>query len=43
MRGCTQCATQTIRRYRGSDEDLLENFLTAKEEIQRFLHLTDRI
>jgi len=26
MRGCTQCAQRTIRRYKGEDEDLLNEY-----------------
>jgi hypothetical protein len=34
MRGCTQCAWQTIRRYRGTDQVLLEQFELARRDIQ---------
>jgi len=37
MRGCTQCARQTIRRYRGADLDLLHLYEQAKIEVQRYL------
>jgi len=33
MRGCTQCARQTIRRYRGSDKDLENLFQQARQEV----------
>lgn len=37
MRGCTQCAAQVVRRFRGSDEDLVDLFERARTEIA--LHL----
>jgi hypothetical protein len=40
MRGCTLCATQTIKRFRGVDEDLLRMFDEAKDDVIRFLNGT---
>lgn len=37
MRGCTQCAMQTIRRYRGSDEELINLFHEAEIELEKNL------
>ena len=37
MRGCTLCAQQTIRRFRGLDEELLETFKAAKEEMAQYV------
>jgi hypothetical protein len=37
MRGCTQCAWQTIRRYRGNDEELLHQFDLARTEVNEYL------
>jgi hypothetical protein len=37
MRGCTQCARQTIRRYRGSDQDLLRQYNQSQNEVQKYL------
>lgn len=34
MRGCTKCAQQSIRRFRGEDSDLLKLFEKAKIEIE---------
>jgi hypothetical protein len=34
MRGCTKCAQQSIRRYRGEDIDLLKLFEKSKIEIE---------
>jgi hypothetical protein len=34
--GCTQCATQTVRRYRGSDEDLQKLFEATEDEIRQY-------
>jgi hypothetical protein len=37
MRGCTICATQVIRRFKGEDKDLLELFESARKDVRRFL------
>jgi len=37
MRGCTICATQVIRRFKGDDKDLLELFKNARKDVKRFL------
>ena len=37
MRGCTQCARQTVRRYRGSDQDLLRQYRLSQNELQKYL------
>ncbi len=37
MRGCTNCATQVIRRFRGEDEELIEFFERAREEVMEHL------
>jgi hypothetical protein len=37
MRGCTQCARQTVRRYRGSDQDLDELFAQTCQEVKDYL------
>lgn len=34
MRGCTQCAVLNIRRYRGSDKELLKQYAKAQKEIE---------
>ena len=31
--GCTACAQQTIRRYKGSDEELLKRFDKARQDV----------
>jgi hypothetical protein len=33
MRGCASCAQQTIRRYKGTDEQLVAAFEEAKRDI----------
>lgn len=40
MRGCTVCVRQTIRRFRGSDQDLIKQFDQCKAELQQFLSKT---
>jgi hypothetical protein len=37
LRGCTHCAGLTIKRFRGSDGDLLEQFQAALQEVERYL------
>lgn len=37
MRGCTQCAILSVRRYRGSDKELLKQYEKARKEINRTL------
>lgn len=37
LRGCTHCAQQTVRRFRGSDQELLTMFADAQAEIQRYM------
>lgn len=36
MRGCAACAAQTLRRYKGDDDDLIASFETALYEVRRF-------
>ncbi len=37
MRGCVLCSTNTIKRYKGDDQNLIELYDEAKEEINRYL------
>ncbi len=37
MRGCTACAKQTVKRYRGTDSDLEVQYEQAHKEIQQHL------
>ena len=34
MRGCTQCARQAIKRFRGDDQHLVHQFNLARQEIE---------
>lgn len=36
MRGCTQCASLTVRRFRGNDQDLLFRFQESRRELDRY-------
>jgi hypothetical protein len=36
MRGCELCSLQTIARYQGTDEELIEIFEQAKEDLIRY-------
>ena len=33
MRGCTLCAQQTIARYKGTDDELIEKFEQARTDV----------
>ena len=33
MKGCTQCAQDAVRRYRGDDKELLKMFKSAQKDI----------
>ena len=37
MRGCSQCAKQNIKRYRGDDQELMDQFNQSKIEMERYL------
>lgn len=37
MRGCTQCAKQNIKRFRGNDQELFEMYDHAVEEMKHYL------
>lgn len=40
MRGCAACAIQTLRRYKGEDDELLELFQKALEDVRDFADQT---
>jgi len=40
MRGCTQCARQTIRRFRGSDQELIDQYQQSFREVENYLQKT---
>ena len=37
MKGCILCARHTIKRYKGSDEELIEVFEHAKSDVLYFI------
>ena len=37
MRGCVMCVQQTLRRYKGTDEDLLRLYDEALDDVQHFM------
>jgi hypothetical protein len=37
MRGCTQCAKQNIKRFRGDDNELFEQYEQARIEVEKYL------
>lgn len=36
MRGCAMCATQTLHRYKGSDQELLSAYAKALNDVERY-------
>ncbi len=36
MRGCTQCARQTVRRFKGTDQELVNQFQAARKEVKNY-------
>jgi hypothetical protein len=38
MRGCTQCARLVVKRYKGSDADLIAQYEQSKSEVTEFLN-----
>jgi hypothetical protein len=43
MRGCTKCAQQSIRRFRGEDTDLLKLYEKAKLEIESYIKTNESL
>jgi hypothetical protein len=39
MRGCTICATQVVKRFKGEDKDLVSYFDRAKGDIQGYMRV----
>lgn len=39
MRGCVACAQQTLRRFKGNDEELINLFERARQDVHEFLKL----
>src|SRR5690606_784687 len=42
MRGCTACAVQTLRRYKGDDSELLKLYQQSLNDVQQFLAANPR-
>lgn len=42
IRGCTICASQVIKRFKGDDDDLLCQFEQAKGDVCRFTKVNER-
>ena len=38
MRGCTQCAILSVRRFRGSDQELMSRYADSVIEINKYFH-----
>ena len=37
LNGCIICARQSLKRYKGSDSDLVKLFQAAKDEVERYM------
>jgi len=37
MRGCSACAQQTLRRFKGADRDMLRAYKQALDDIDRYM------
>jgi hypothetical protein len=37
MRGCSQCARQTVKRLRGTDREIVEQFRTVQNEVEQHM------
>lgn len=42
MKGCTQCARLIIKRYKGSDADLIRNYQDCQKEVNSYLLKRDQ-
>lgn len=38
MRGCSACAQQTLRRFKGSDEELIAKYHNSLDEMRQYIH-----
>jgi hypothetical protein len=43
MRGCAACALQTLRRFKGDDDELLDLFQDALHDVQNFADDTPNV
>lgn len=43
MRGCSACAVQTLRRFKGDDRDLLDLYTRALADVQQFQRVDGRV
>jgi hypothetical protein len=43
MRGCGLCAMQTLRRFKGSDQELLASYEKALEDVRRYIARSGRV
>ena len=37
MRGCTQCAKQTVRRFKGTDREIVEQYRLVLKEVETYI------
>ncbi len=40
MRGCVACSSTTIKRYKGSDQNLIDLYTEAKKEVMKYMKET---
>lgn len=42
MRGCTQCSRIILKRFKGSDTELLKNYRECQQEVTNYLQKRDQ-
>lgn len=42
MRGCIHCASTTVKRYKGSDQSLIDLYNEAKNDVYKFMKEEDK-
>lgn len=43
MKGCSQCARHTVRRFRGADQELINQYRAAQMEVEKYLDKHPRL
>ena len=43
MKGCAACAQQTLRRYKGEDDELIDSFQQALVDVRKFAETHPKI
>ena len=43
MRGCAMCSLQTLRRFKGSDDELLAMYREALDQVRAYLGASQQV